>query len=391
MRFLHSLRQLRKRFDHPDNHLLRIELNSNALLYNIQQFKKLCSQHRFAAVLKANAYGHGLEEIGSFLDKNTDISYFVIDNIIEARLLRDKGIRKPLIILGYIPKNLLLSLKKLQDITLIINSTAQAEILKRTISFPLSVNLKVDTGMHRQGIPISEFESVIKILRQNPRLKINGLATHLADADGLEEEPTLKQLGLWQEAVGIFKKYLGNNGLIHSAATAGTSYLDRAENNLVRLGIGLYGFDPVKKRKLNLKPVLSYFAKIVNIKKVQKGQGIGYNFTFRAEHDMIIAVLPCGYYEGVPRSLSNRGYAYLQRNSWQEKTIPLPIIGRVSMNLTTIDITKVAERLKLEDEIEVFSADSSKLNSIEKVAELCETIPYEILVRLPPIIRRYVV
>ncbi len=130
-------------------------------------------------------------------------------------------------------------------------------------------------------------------------------------------------------------------------------------------------------------PVLSFWSKIANIKKIKKGEKIGYNFTYIAPKDMTIAVIPCGYYEGVPRSLSNVGCFYY-------KEVMLPIVGMVSMNLTVVDISDVKEPIYLEDEIEVYSADLNKSNSVVKVAKLCNTIPYEILVRLAPTIKRIV-
>lgn len=386
MRLAHLLRQFRQRFDQPANHLLRIELDSAALAYNINQFKTHWSQHELAAVLKSNAYGHGLVEVGGLLDKNQQINYLVVDNIIEAQLLRQAGIKKPLIILGYIPERILASLSKIKNCILVINSLAQAKILQATIAFPLTVHVKVDSGMHRQGMPVAELQTAIELLCKNPKLKIEGLASHLADADSLEEQPTLKQLTEWQGAVKIFRQY-NHNGKLHFAATAGIRYADKANSNLIRVGIGLYGLGSPKLSNggvLDLKPVLSYFAKIVNIKNVKAGKGIGYNFTFKADHDMTIAVLPCGYYEGVPRALSNQGCTY-----W--KNTPLPIVGRVSMNLITVDVTPISKQLKPEDEIEVFSAEPQKLNSIQKVAELCNTIPYDIVVHFPQIIKRYVI
>jgi len=121
----------------------------------------------------------------------------------------------------------------------------------------------------------------------------------------------------------------------------------------------------------------------VNIKRLKKGEDVGYNFTYKAPKDMTIAVVPCGYYEGIPRSMSNKGVMYYQN-------VPLPILGRVSMNLTILDITAVDDRIGVEDEVEVYSNNPSKDNSIESVAKICDTIPYEIMVRINSGIRRFV-
>jgi alanine racemase len=254
------------------------------------------------------------------------------------------------------------------------------------IDFNLSVHIKVDTGMNRQGVGIDELEEVINILRKNKRIKIDGMLSHLADADNPNPLDTLKQLSKWQTALFKYKKLISKSdySLFHFSNTAGLGYLSNQESNLIRVGIGLYGFDTTKDKRLNLKPVLSFWAKIVNLKKVKAGEKIGYNFSFTAPKDMTIAVIPCGYYEGVPRALSNKGYFYF-------KDVPLPILGRVSMNLSVVDVSNVEKSLNLEDEVEVYSNNPAKKNSIDNVAKICNTIPYEVLARLAPTIRRVIV
>jgi len=383
MYLLNFLRRIKHRFNDSQNHLLRIEINSQNLLYNISQFRKNFPEHRIAAVLKSNAYGHGLKEVGLFLDRNDDIRYLAVDSWLEAHLLREFGVKKEIIILGYVGRSMLKVLKKLKPLVLIVNSLDQAKILKNEVDFPLMVHLKIDTGMRRQGIFLSDLEKTIKVLSENKHICVNGLMTHLADANIVASQPTFEQLKVWSEGVKIFRKYFPA-GTLHFTATAGTRYLSYAESNLIRIGIGLYGYENREDKILNLKPILSFWAKIVNIKEVKKGEGAGYNFTFKAEKDMKIAILPCGYYEGLDRALSNVGVVYY-------KNQPLRLIGRMSMNLAIVDISEVKEPLQIEDEIEVISSDPQKLNSAENYAKICGTTPYEIFVRLAPTIKRFIV
>jgi alanine racemase len=205
----------------------------------------------------------------------------------------------------------------------------------------------------------------------------------LADADGEGGGYTSGQIAQWRLAVGIFRRYV-RNGELHFSATAGTRYINDGPSTMIRAGIGLYGFDTTQDQRLGVTPVLSLYGKVVATKMIPRGAGVGYNVTFRAAQDMAIAVVPCGYYEGVPRALSNKGFMY-------HGDTPLPIVGRVSMNMTTVDISAVSTVVRLEDEVEVFSADPMKKNSIASVAAACDTIPYEILVRLAPTIRRTIV
>jgi len=385
MYLLNLLRRYRNIFDDPSKRLLRIQIDSGALVNNIQRFRALFPKYYFAAVLKSNAYGHGLKEIGRFLEKRSEVDYLVVDSIIEAKTLRDFGIKKPVIILGYVPKAAISSLRKIRNVIFVINSKEQAELLQTVVDFKLRVHIKVDTGMNRQGIDINELEHTLKVLSLNKHILIEGMISHLADADGPTGYHTHEQIEQWKKAMAIYKQqvsgYEKEKGIFHFAATAGARYVSTAENNLIRVGIGLYGFDTTQDKQLKVTPVLSFWAKIINIKEVKAGEKIGYNFTFTASKDMRIAVIPCGYYEGVPRSLSNKGKFYFNGN-------PLPILGRVSMNLTVVDISDVKAPINLEDEVEVYSTDVKKDNSVENVAKLCDTIPYEILVRLAPTIKR---
>ncbi len=385
MHILNFLRRYRDKFDDPARHLLRIEINSKYLKDNIARFKTLYPHHHLAAVLKSNAYGHGLKEVGRFLDRQKEVECFVVDSIIEAQTLRDVGTHKPIIVLGYVPRVALKSLKKIKQVIFVVNSVEQAELMQATINFRLEVHLKVDTGMNRQGIALSELTHVIDVLKSNKKITIAGMMSHLADADGPTGLATQEQIGKWKIALQNYKRAIpeSRNHIFHFAATAGARYLSTAESNLVRAGIGLYGFDTTQDKQLKVRPVLSFWSKIVNLKEIKAGEKIGYNFTFTAPKDMKIAVLPCGYYEGIPRALSNNGFFYY-------KGTPLKILGRISMNLTVVDVTDVSEPLHLEDEVEIYSANPEQPNSVENIAKLCDTIPYEILVRLAPTIRRVI-
>lgn len=382
MRALNILRQWGRNVmpNKEGGHLLCIEINADNLLHNIKELKSRFPEKKLSAVLKSNAYGHGLRAMAIFLDKNQDIAYFIVDSFMEAKLLRDIGIKKELIILGHVLEFLFGQLRRMKNKVLAINSLRQAEIFSQKIDFPLRVHIKVDTGMRRHGVFLSQLDETINILKKNKNIKIEGLLTHLADADNNNSDFTLKQLQVWREALNIYKKHF-STGIFHFSATTGTNYLDKAESNLVRIGAALYGFDVTKDKKLNLKPILSWKAKVVNIKDLKRGEVIGYNCTLQAERDMKIALVPCGYFEGVPRVSSNKGYMYFNDK-------PLKILGRVSMNLTALDASGMD--INLEDEIEVFSDNPQRFNSVENYAKICETSIHDILAHLMPTIKRVV-
>lgn len=384
MRLISLLREIRDSFKKYDSqrNLLRIEIDGKQLEENINFFKNHFKIPYLAAVLKSNAYGHGLKEIGGFLDKNKNISHFVVDSIMETKILRNNNIKKPVIIVGYVPRLILKDLKRLNAI-LVVNSLDQANDLKNQINFPLTVHIKVDTGLHRHGIFIEDLEKTMEILQRNRHLKIEGIMSHLAlpsDNQHLNKQ----HFENWKRAIGIYKKKILNyqNHFFHLLATPTINNFPNIENNLARIGGGIYGIDNSAEQNLKIKPALSFYAKIVNIKIIKKGEGVGYGFTWIADKDTKIAVVACGYYEGVPRFLSNRGYFYFNNT-------PLKIIGRVSMNLTIVDVSEI-DGLKIEDEVEVISPEQNKANSCYQIAKMGETIPYEILIRLSPQIRRII-
>jgi len=256
--------------------------------------------------------------------------------------------------------------------------------LAKKVNFPLKIHLNVDTGIHRQGANLKELDLTIKKLNENKKIKIEGLMTHLADATNPKPFTTLDQLKKWNEALKIFKKYF-SYGTFHFAATAGTHYLQYGESNLIRIGIGLYGFDNFldKKEKWPLKPILSFWAKIVNLKEIKRGEKVGYNFLFQAENDLKIATLPCGYYEVIPKAIPNTGFVYF-------KDQPLRILGQINMNLLTVDISQVNQQLTLEDEIEIISSNPLKFNSFAYYANLFNVSIYEAMVGLAPNIKRII-
>lgn len=377
------MRTLRFRHATRDQYLLRVEVSRAALRENARIFKQLIGDLSLAVVLKSNAYGHGLREVGRIADQIDDVDLLVVDSIVEARTLRGIGARKPILIIGYVPKSMLQALTRLKSVTLVVTSLDQARDVARLVRRSLSVQIKVDTGMRRQGIFPDQLEETIHLLSRNQHLCITGLATHFADADGADVTMTMNQICVWNEVVEVYRKRVGE-GVFHVSATAGTKFVDRAHANMVRLGIGFYGFDPIGERPLDLQPALSFWAKVISVKLLRAGESVGYNLTYTAQDDRLIALIPCGYSEGVWRSLSNRGTVFVQG-------VPCPIIGRVSMNMTVIDITHVPGPVQLEDEVEVYSANRQQLNSIEAVANQCDTIPYEVLTRISPSIKRWTV
>lgn len=235
--------------------------------------------------------------------------------------------------------------------------------------------------MHRQGIMTSEIDETIAIFKKNPNLKLQGVASHLADADNPESQSVKKQLKTWGKVQESLTQAFTNINYTHISATAGVIHTKSdSTHNLARLGLGLYGISLVNNPKVNLRLALTMQTIISGVKSIKKGDSVGYNDTFIAPRDMIIATIPAGYAEGVDRRLSNVGQV-------EVKGILCPIIGRVSMNITTIDVSNVPQ-VKLGDIVTIISSDNNSPISVANIANTCDTIPYEILIHIPAHLRR---
>lgn len=361
--------------------LIKVVVSSQAIRHNLHAYQKKYRQLNFAPVLKANAYGHGLVQIGKIVDAE-DIPFIMVDSYYEAFVLRREGIKKKLLLLGYNTPEQVLS-KPLRDVSFGITSLDQLKkfvaVLKRRHNF----HLKVDTGMNRQGLLVSEISEAVKLMQSNPFFVLEGLATHFAEADGEKTEFTDAQIVVWNDIVDTFSKQFNSMKFIHAGASAGAGHSQKFKANVNRLGIALYGFNISPHEDLQLRPALEMFTVISGVKKAEPGQKVGYGTTFEVKQLSQLATIPVGYCEGVDRRLSNLGSILVNG-------IPCPIVGRVSMNITTLDVTAVP-KARLDTEVKVISSNPKDQNSIQEMAKLCHTIPYDLLVHIPGYLRRVVV
>lgn len=357
--------------------LITIYINKSAILDNLSAYRQAYPELEFAPVLKSNAYGHSLVTVARILDSQS-LPFLIVDSYYEARLLRDNNIQTPILIIGYVEPQIILK-SRLARLSFCITSLEQLQQIAGS-SRKLNLHLKIDTGMHRQGVLISQLEQVIQILKDNSNLNLEGISSHLSDADHIESKSVSKQLKNWAKARDTILQNFPNITYSHISATAGVLHTDENIHNLARLGLGLYGISLADNPKIKLKPSLFMQTIISGVKNISKGDTVGYNDTFVAPRDMLIATIPAGYAEGIDRRLSNKGQV-------EVNGILCPIIGRVSMNITTIDVSDVPA-VKLGDTVTIISDDNKSPISISNIAKTCQTIPYEILVHLPAHLRR---
>ena len=372
------LTAIRKRkFDYRP--LVEVLVYRENLLHNLRVFREASPELKIAPVLKSNAYGHGLKEVAATVDGER-APFLVVDSYYEALILRNERIESDILIIGFTaPENIYKN--KLKNLAFTITGLEQLREIEKNLRAPAGLHLKIDTGMRRQGISPSEINEAITLINRNSNIGLLGICSHLADADNPDESLTLGQIEQWNKIVDVFKANFSGIKYFHLSASAGVKFAGKINANVMRLGLGLYGIDP--NGKLNLKPALEMRAIIGGVKDISAGSGVGYNFTYRAFKRTRIATVPVGYFEGVDRRLSNRGF-------FKVGNIFCPIVGRVSMNISTIDVSAIPN-IRMDDPVIVVSSDSADKNSVENIARACGAIPYEILVHIPQGLRRSVV
>jgi len=371
------IRKLReKRFSYEP--LVKVELDSEQLIKNFRVFNEMRSGVRVAPVLKSNAYGHGLLLIGKKLDKEKP-PFFVVDSYHEAIMLKNEGVHSDVLVLGYTsPQNILNTHK--DDVVFGITTIDQIEELTKSLKRKKRFHLKIDTGMHRQGILESDISRAVQLIKKNPYFILEGICSHFADADTKDSEITKEQIKRWNAIIELMKREFPNLKYIHTEATAGTQYGSFIHANVLRVGLGIYGIDSAKRKDLPIQPILRMESVIAGIKKILPGECVGYNATFCAQQETVVATVPVGYFEGIDRRLSNVGFFKVGGEY-------CPIVGRVNMNMTSIDISRIRD-IHEGDVVEVISDVIDDKNSISSMAETCGMIPYELLVGIPEKIRR---
>ncbi len=363
-----------------------IEIDKKAIAENYKTFRKLAGVNcSLMAVVKSNAYGHGLIVFSKAAEKQ-GVDWFGADSIVEALALRKNGIKKPILVLGHtLPERI--NEAALANIGLTIsNHIALRALGKLKNNFP-KIHLKIDTGMHRQGFYVENLPDVISFLKSKlPQVKIEGIYTHFAAAKNPAfPSNTSHQIEEFKKAASIVES-AGFKPIKHAAATSGAVAFPESHFDMVRIGIGLYGLWPSTEAKLafsdkiKLAPVLSWRTIIGEIKEVKKGGRVGYDFTEKLNRNSRIAILPVGYWHGYPRALSSVGRVLIGGKRAK-------VLGRVSMDMTAVDVTDI-NNAKVGDVVTLIGRDGKDRITAEELAELSGTINYELITRINPLIER---
>ena len=362
-----------------------VRVDMAALAHNLDQVRQLVGAGvKVMAVVKADAYGHGVVPVGLHFARCGADALGVMD-LHEAVLLRDAGVDIPIFILaGLDPRDCGEVLDR--DLTPFVYEPGLARALNeaaRSRDRRVPIHLKMDTGMYRLGAPIDEAESFLKEIHGLEFLEVTGLATHFADADlkdGDFIELQLERLeGLIDRARELGFSQLSLNNAANSAAVLS---LKRAHLELVRPGLMLYGDYPAEhlKNRAVLKPAMSMASRVIQVKKVPAGGTVSYGRTWTAESETTVATLPLGYAHGFNRLLSNQGWALIRGQR-------APIRGRVCMNLTMFDVTHIPGVVP-GDEAVLLGGSGGEAITGGEIAGLTNTISYEVFCNLGSLNRR---
>lgn len=355
-----------------------IYINKNQLIKNYLYLKSLHENIQIAPVLKSNAYGHGIKEMGEIID-DLNPPFICVDSLYEAYQLTNAGIKSDVLIMGYVdPQNLI---RKKLAFSFAVWDLSSAKALNK-YQKGASIHIFVDTGMHREGVLLEDLENFIDALKRFENLNIKGLMSHLAMADKPSHSLTKLQIKNFKKAKEICKKKGLTLDWFHFGGGVANLTIEKLPCNIIRTGKILYGVGTLTKNT-GLKPVMKITTRLVQIKKIRKGSKVGYDGTYEAKKDMIIGILPLGYNDGLDRRLSSKGVVLVDGTFCS-------IIGRISMNLTTIYIDKV-NNPTIGQEVVVYSDNSDDLNSIQNAASVCGTTPYVLLVNLDSSTKRIIV
>lgn len=337
------------------------------------------------AVVKSNAYGHGMITSAKAAIKG-GATWLAVDEITEALEIRKNKIKVPILVLGYtLPEFYKVASEK--KISLTISSLDSLQTLSKTkLKKRLPIHLKFDTGLHRQGIPDSQIQQMIRILTaKNFPAVVEGAYTHFAVMeDPLREDYSKMQAEMFRNVVEKLKAK-GFTPITHASASSGILFSKKFHFDMSRTGISLYGIWPspeIKKwaKETTLIPALTWKTIVSEVKLVSKGSKIGYDLTHEVSKDSRIAIIPAGYWHGLSRSLSNAGAVLVKGKK-------VPIIGRVSMDMTIIDVTGVPS-VEQGDEVVLIGVQDKETLSAEEMAQAGGTINYEVLTRINPLIPR---
>ena len=344
-----------------------------------------------AAMVKSNAYGHGLE-ICAGIFREEGAEYLAVNSVDEAEKIRNAGDRGKIYVAGYIPFSELKNAVEL-DLEFVVFNFETLERLAK-LNLPAKIHLKIETGTNRQGVQKFEISRFLEKIQMTKTLRLVGAAMHFADIeDTTSHDFAKKQLADFRKIRAEIKSAGFENLKFHAANSAATLLFPATHFEIYRTGIANYGMWPSeetflslaesRREKIIFTPALTWKTRIAQIKKIRKGESVGYGRSFVAPKDLTIAILPVGYFDGFARNYSERGEVLISGKRAK-------IIGRICMNILMVDVSEIPTA-KLEDKIVLLGKSGEEEITAEEIAEWGGTINYEVTTRIRENILRKVV
>lgn len=356
----------------------KIEIDLNAITHNLGIFRKLIyPETKIIGVVKSNAYGHGLVETARVIwTSGADI--LAVERLGEAVTLRVAKIKAPILVMGYVEPD---DYHKIIDFDLIlsINDFEDAYRLSREArkqNLWARVDIEIDTGMNRWGVPAYDFLQIYQRILDLEHTKTVGIHSHFADP--LDNKFSREQMKILQNALFTLQQGKIPIPMVHMASTNAILSNPETQFDAIRIGMGVFGYCDLKQ-DFNLKPALEYKSKIAHIRRVAKGESVGYSRAYIASQPKKIAVLPVGYFDGYPRSLSNKAKVLIKGKK-------ASVVGNVCMNATMVDVTGID--CSLGDEVVLIGVSGDDKVYADDLAKLADSTDCEILSRLPENIPR---
>ena len=351
------------------------EIDRSALRHNLGVVREKIGGAEILAVVKANAYGHGLVGVSEAVADQVHL--FGVANLEEALALRQAGLSHPVVILGSALPGERASI--VQDGFIpTISTVEEAEAFAQL--GPVSINFKVDTGMGRMGVPGPQWLTAFKAVSALTNLRVHSVSTHMPVSNE-DAGYTRDQLARFGNVVKQFRSEVPGGYKAHVLQSAGTLAFNETPHEIVRAGIMLYGIAPLPEFQKNLRPAMTWKTRIALIRDMPAGHGISYGRTFITPGEMRVATLSAGYADGYPRHLSNRDAAVLVHGQ------RCPLLGRVTMDLIMIDVSHIADAA-VGDEVVLMGRQGKEEISVTELAERADTITWEIVTRIGSRVRR---
>ena len=351
-------------------------IDLDALLYNLDSMhKKIKPDTKIMAVIKTDGYGHGAVEIARELETVEYIYGYAVATVEEGIILRRNGMKKPILILGYIfPEHYEAVINA--DIQPTVFTLEMAQTLSETAAKAgksCKIHFAVDTGMSRIGYQVTEEAAdEMEQISRLPHIIVEGIFTHFAKADELEKTPTYKQIALFKDMLLMLEKRGVKIPIKHCANSAGIAEIPEAYMDIVRAGIIMYGLWPsneVDKNSIDLKPVMTLKSHVAYVKTLEAGREISYGGTYVTKEERIIATIPVGYGDGYCRGLSGKGKVLIHGKM-------APICGRVCMDQFMVDVTEIPD-VKIGDEVTLAGTDGDYTLTFEELGDVSGRFNYE--------------